>query len=216
MPRLRRRHRPKREITLMASAQPAACQHPKTGQCSRSSTVQASSSGWVSSLLMLMLLFDAGPPGPDVASVVVIVLRPGSGEVSGFFLSLCLPGLDVLQLASVEDEVNGFIPAQVGMLVEELADLVFEVGGDFNVVLVRHLFLQIVERVLDLLAFVEGDVSVGEQLGARHYLLYPVRLELCLDHLDECVAGQSVDLNTLVEEDRDLFVRRAVLAQLCC
>ena len=61
--------------------------------------------------------------------------------------------------------------------------------------------------------FVEGDVSVGEQFVLGIILLDPVCLELGLDHLDECVAGvRCVDLNTLVEQDRDLFVRRAVCA----
>src|SRR6266446_729986 len=206
----RRASSPVTELDMMTTNRPCPDAGASRAWCSPCSIPARTlvASMWMFSFLKLPAIRS------NAASVVVIVLRPGSGEVSGFFLALCFFGLDVRQLALVENEVHGLVPTQVGMLVEELADLVFEVGGDFNVVLVRHLFLQIVERALELLALVKCHVSVGEQLGAWDDLRETMRPELGLDHLDQRVAGQRVELDARIDQDCDLLIRRAVLAQL--
>src|SRR5271166_2617786 len=61
---------------------------------------------------------------------------------------------------------------------------------------------------------VERAIGLLEDVVVRDDLLEPVILELALDHGDEGVAGESVQLDALMDEDVDLLGLRAILGEL--
>ncbi len=60
----------------------------------------------------------------------------------------------------------------------------------------------------------EGAIGLRQQVLVRNHLFEPVSLELRLDHGDEGVAGQGVELDALVEQDVDFRGVSAVHGEL--
>src|SRR5262245_13753742 len=150
-----------------------------------------------------------------VMALLVPLALIGVREVVGFILGLLLFGAHTIELRLVQHNLDGIVPTQILMLIEDFANLLLQVFGDLDFVsFLAELFLQLLKLFAQLLTVMECSVGIREQPVIRDYLFEAVVLQLALDHFDQGVAGHGVKLDPLVDQNCDLFARRAILSEL--
>src|SRR5262249_231555 len=133
--------------------------------------------------------------GCQVAAVS-FVLVVGSRTVPTFPFCLFLVCSHGIQSRLIEQDLECIIPAQIRVLFELRADLIFEVLGDLDFTRFE-LALQFLELFAQLVAAMECLIRLAEQLIVRDDLFEAVLLQLALDHCNQLIAGHGVKLNAL-------------------